>query len=218
LSLRVGDGVAEISVRDTGVGIERALLRDLFQPFVQGGRTLARSEGGLGLGLALVKGIAELHGGSVRAESDGAGKGTNVIVRLPLAKGATGDSPAPPEARTAPTARRVLVVDDNADAAETLAALVTVFGHTAEVAHDGPSAIAKARAHAPDIVLCDVGLPGMSGYEVARTLRAELDGVRLVAVTGYGQSDDVAAAIRAGFDAHVTKPPDPRELERLLAS
>jgi CheY-like chemotaxis protein len=139
------------------------------------------------------------------------------VVRLPLADGGVADPLALEGASSAAIARRVLVVDDNVDAAESLAALVKLFGHAAEIAHDGPSAIARARAGGLDVVLCDVGLPGMSGYEVARTLRAELTGVRLVAVTGYGQADDVTAALEAGFEAHVTKPPDPRRIERLLA-
>jgi PAS domain S-box-containing protein len=216
LSLRAKDGIGEITVRDTGAGIEPSLLADLFQPFVQGGRTLARSEGGLGLGLALVKGIAELHGGTVRAESEGVGKGATVTVRLPLGDGTVRDPQPSPEVTAAKVRRRVLVVDDNADSAESLAAMVELLGHAAEVAYDGPSALEKARASRPDLVLCDIGLPGMSGYEVARALRAELTGVRLVAVTGYGQAEDVRAAMQAGFDRHVTKPLDPRDVGRLL--
>jgi PAS domain S-box-containing protein len=219
LSLRrAGEREAEICVRDTGVGIAPELLPKLFDPFVQGERTLARTEGGLGLGLALVKGIAELHGGRVRVDSAGEGRGTEFVVSLPLASSAQVELPPPALAAGPGSGRRVLVVDDNTDAAESLAALVTFLGHVADVAHDGPGAIEKARANRPDVVLCDIGLPGMSGYEVAQALRAEgLAGLRLIAVSGYAQPEDVERAVEAGFDAHVAKPADPAEIERLLS-
>jgi PAS domain S-box-containing protein len=221
LSLRiVGEG-AEIAVRDTGVGIERALLGDVFTPFVQAERTLARSAGGLGLGLALVKGLTELHGGSVSASSAGPGRGAEFLVRLPLAK-----SPRPAAnvdgtgAGIAPRKRhRVLVVDDNHDVAASLADLISLFGHDAELAYDGASALAKARAQHPDVILCDIGLPGMSGYEVARALRADtqLASAYIVAVSGYAQPEDLRRAAEAGFDRHLAKPPNPEDIERLLA-
>jgi PAS domain S-box-containing protein len=213
------DGMAELSVRDTGIGIEPALLGHLFEPFTQAEQTLARSEGGLGLGLALVKGLAELHGGAVTAASGGMGQGSAFTVRLPL------HAPRPRLVRgaveAAPRARqqyRVLVVDDNADAAESLAELVKLFGHHVEIAYDGPSAVEKARAYAPDVVLCDIGLPGMDGYEVAKALRAShaSDGARLVAVSGYAGAEDIRRAKESGFDAHVAKPADPERIERLL--
>jgi signal transduction histidine kinase len=213
----VGDH-AEISVRDTGAGIDEALLSSMFEPFVQGERTLARTEGGLGLGLALVKGMAELHGGSVRAESAGRGHGAELVVRLPLV------APAPPRDRAGEhprhvsNGRRVLVVDDNVDAAESLADLVAMLGHAVETASDGASAIEKARANPPDIVLCDIGLPGMSGYEVAKALRGGGKRLRLFAVSGYAQPEDVKKALEAGFDAHLAKPLKIEDLERLLAS
>ena len=207
-------------MRDSGEGIEPELLRRVFEAFVQGERSLARTQGGLGLGLALVKGITELHGGTVRAESAGPGAGADFLVRLPLATAPPAEAaPRAPEPAPAPRARRVLVVDDNVDAAESLAELVEAFGHEAEVAYDGPSAIEKAHACHPSVVLCDIGLPGLSGYDVARALRTEIgDDVTLVAVTGYAQPEDVRRAADAGFDAHVAKPPDPGKLERLLAS
>jgi CheY-like chemotaxis protein len=217
LSLRAADGAAEISVRDTGMGIEPMLLKDLFQPFVQGDRTLARTEGGLGLGLAFVKGIAELHGGTVRVESAGNGEGAEFVIRLPLGEPAASQSRLHQAAQRRNTARHVLVVDDNQDAAESLAEIVKLYGHTAEVACDGPTAIEKARSHPPDVVLCDIGLPGMSGYEVAKALRAGAKtAMQLVAVSGYAQPEDVKAAVEAGFDRHVAKPPRPDEIERLL--
>jgi PAS domain S-box-containing protein len=216
LSLVTAGGEAEIRVRDTGTGIEPALLEQVFEPFTQGAQGLARTAGGLGLGLALVKGLAALHGGRVAARSDGPGQGTEFVVTLPVAS-AAGTGEAVSRLPRAAAGRRVLVVDDNPDAAESLAQLVELFGHRAEVAFDGPSAIQKIRAGAPDVVLCDIGLPGMSGYEVARAVRAEDGGaVRLVAVSGYAQPEDLRAAAEAGFDRHIAKPPSPDELARLL--
>jgi CheY-like chemotaxis protein/two-component sensor histidine kinase len=217
VSVRAADGVEEISVRDTGAGIDAALLPDIFQPFVQGERTLARTQGGLGLGLALVKGIAELHGGTVRAESAGRGKGTEFVVRLPVVPASVTRERQHPGPELTNGRRKVLVVEDSVDAAESLADLVTMLGHDVEVAYDGPSAIEKAGANPPDVVLCDIGLPGMSGYEVAKALRATgAAGIQLVAVSGYAQPEDLKAAVEAGFDRHIAKPPNPDEIERLL--
>jgi PAS domain S-box-containing protein len=217
LSVTACDEGAVIQVRDTGTGIEPALLESVFEPFTQVAQTLARTDGGLGLGLALVRGLAELHGGSVTAESEGRGRGTGFKVVLPLMRTGSPRERAA-TARGAPVRRRVLVVDDNRDAAETLALLVETFGHEAEVAFDGPSAVAQARVRAPDVVLCDIGLPGMSGYEVAQALRAaDPDGLQLIAVSGYAQPEDLKRAAEAGFDALVPKPPDPEKIERLLA-
>jgi PAS domain S-box-containing protein len=218
LSLVPVDGAAEIRVRDTGAGIDAAVLPHVFDAFVQGQHTLARSEGGLGLGLSLVKGITELHGGTVRAESGGRGRGAEFVVRLPLpAQAAAQDRPRP-AASKAGSDRRVLVVDDNRDAADTMAEIVEMLGHRAEVAYDGLSAIQKARETSPEVVLCDIGLPGMSGYEVAKALRALAgDRVLLVAVTGYAQPEDVRRAIESGFDRHLAKPPRAEDIERLLA-
>ena len=208
---------AVIRVRDTGIGIDPDLLERAFEPFVQGERSLARTQGGLGLGLALVKGVAELHGGSAKALSAGQGRGTEIVVRLPAPAVRAPQAPGPELPRpTRP--KHVLVVDDNVDAAESLAELVELLGHTAEIAYDGPSAIATAHATHPSAVLCDLGLPGLSGYDVARALRAAPGPrVQLIAVSGYAQPDDVERATRAGFDAHVAKPPDPDAIERLLA-
>ena len=210
---------AEIRVRDTGAGIEPALLPRIFEAFVQGERTLARTEGGLGLGLALVRGIAELHGGSVRAESAGKGRGAEFIVRLPLVVADMKQGAASTGAERAAERRRVLVVDDNVDSADSLADIVKMLGHSIEVAYDGPSAIEKARSNPPDIVLCDIGLPGMSGYEVAKTLRASgLAAVQLIALSGYAQPEDVKTALDAGFDWHLAKPASIEDVERLLRS
>jgi signal transduction histidine kinase/CheY-like chemotaxis protein len=220
LELVAGDTWVEIHVRDDGAGIDPEILDKLFEPFVQAERTLARSQGGLGLGLALVKGLAELHGGTVRASSGGLGRGAEFVVRLPAS---TAGTQAPEAARRAPaaTARavRVLVVEDNHDVAESLAQVVELLGHDVEIARDGPVALAKARANPPDIVLCDIGLPGMSGFDVARAFRADPDlcKARLVAVTGYAQPEDRREAAEAGFELHVAKPADPEEIERLLS-
>ncbi len=216
LALEADERHAAIRVRDTGAGMDPELLPRIFDAFVQGERTLARTDGGLGLGLALVKGITELHGGSVRAVSEGKGKGSEFMVVLPLA---TAEEPSrgpdgPRDRRSA--GRRVLVVDDNRDAAESLAEIVRMLGHSADVAFDGASAIEKVRSDTPDVVLCDLGLPGMSGYEVATALRA-LEEVQLIAVSGYAQPEDVKRALDAGFDAHIAKPCDPAMIERLLS-
>jgi signal transduction histidine kinase len=219
VTLRAEGAAAEIRVVDTGAGMDAETLARAFEPFAQADRSLARSSGGLGLGLALVKGIVELHGGSAEASSAGLGQGSELVVRLPLASGPAAAAEGPWGAAAPAGPRRVLVVDDNVDAALTLADVVALFGHAAEVVHDGPAALAAARARRPDVVLCDIGLPGMSGYEVAEALRRELGpGVRLVAVSGYARPEDVARAHEAGFDAHVAKPADPAELERLLGA
>jgi PAS domain S-box-containing protein len=218
LSLHRAGGALEIHVRDTGAGIDEALLPKIFDAFVQGDRTLARSEGGLGLGLALVKGITELHGGTVHVESAGRERGADFVVRLPLASAEAEQAPPSASGKRSKLRRRVLVVDDNADGADSLAEIVEMLGHAADVAYDGPTAIEKARAIRPDVVLCDIGLPGMSGYEVAKALRARGgEATRLFAMTGYARAEDVRRAAEAGFDGHVAKPCDPEQIERLLS-
>ena len=217
LALTAAGDAAEVRVRDTGIGIEPGLLAQVFEPFVQAERSLARSQGGLGLGLALVKGLTALHGGTVRAESAGPSGGAEFIVHLPVVAAALPERARDAGALRGGGGRHVLVVDDNVDAAETLAELVAMFGHRVEIAHDGPSALAKARTNPPDVVLCDIGLPGMNGYEVARALRAEgASEARLVAVSGYARPEDRKKAADAGFDCHIAKPPDPDDIERLL--
>jgi CheY-like chemotaxis protein len=218
LSLRAGEAGAEIVVRDTGVGIEPHLIHHVFEPFVQEERSLARSRGGLGLGLPLVKGLVELHGGSVETRSGGVGAGAEITIRLPLAAGpALAEEQGAIEGAAA--ARLVLVVDDNVDAAASLCDVVTHFGHSVEAVHDGRAAVAAAREHHPDVVLCDIGLPGMSGYEVARAVRADpaLRGAFLVALTGYATPDDQRRATEAGFDGHVAKPSTIEQLRGVIA-
>lgn len=207
------------SVKDTGIGISPATLKSLFQPFVQADRTLALSKGGLGLGLALAKGLVEMHGGSVSAKSDGLGKGSEFIVRLPLCDSNIEKVQVACTTNTRKS-RRVLVIEDNLDAADTLRDALELSDHQVEVAHEGPEGIAKARQFKPDVVLCDIGLPGMDGYAVARELRADaaFKDVLLVALTGYTLSEDLRRASDAGFERHLAKPPSLDQLEELLAS
>jgi PAS domain S-box-containing protein len=204
---------AVIRVRDDGAGMDRETQDGLFLPFVQAEKTLDRTLGGLGLGLSLAKSIVELHGGSIAASSAGLGHGSEFVVRLPVAPGRA-VSPAPPAVAVRPRVRgRVLVVEDNEDSAATLADLLRLEGHQVSVAHDGRRGLEAALAWEPDVVLCDLGLPGMDGYEVARRLRAGGSRARLVALTGYAAPEDVERARQAGFDAHLAKPPD---LDKLL--
>ena len=210
---------ALIRVRDTGVGMSAELLPRLFEPFTQADRTLDRSRGGLGLGLALVKGLVELHGGTVDAKSEGVGAGTELIVRLPLEQlGTDARSPAAPQNRPHHR-RRVLVIEDSVDAAESLKEALELGDHEVAVAYNGPEGIAKARELKPEVVLCDIGLPQMDGYEVARAFRAdaELKDVFLVALTGYAAPEDQQRSREAGFERHLAKPPSMEKLEKVLA-
>jgi len=215
-SVGTADGQAEIRVRDEGIGIRPDLLPRLFEPFVQAEGGLARTKGGLGLGLALVKGLVQLHGGSVRASSGGEGLGAELVVKLPLARAP--ERPAIQAVAPGPArGLEILVIEDNVDVAQTVAEVLEMEGHRVHVAIDGASGIAKARELEPEVILCDIGLPDIDGYEIARTLRAAdaLRATRLVALSGYAQPEDRRRAIEAGFDAHLAKPPS---LEQLLAS
>jgi PAS domain S-box-containing protein len=224
LTARVQDAQLELSVRDAGVGMTPEQIEHAFDLFAQFTDAAHRAEGGLGIGLALVRGIVALHGGTVQARSDGPGLGAEFVVRLPLPADPAADEPpdaAPASGGDAGTAaRRVLVVDDNVDAAEMLASFLELSGHRAETAHTGRDAVAAAARFAPEMVLLDIGLPDISGYEVAREVRAVpgLQAVTLVAVTGWGQAEDRRRAHEAGFDFHVVKPADPAEVLRLLAA
>jgi PAS domain S-box-containing protein len=210
-------GRAELRVRDDGIGMEPATIERMFEPFAQADQTLARTNGGLGLGLALVKGLVELHGGTVEARSEGIGRGAAFAVRLPLSEsGRAAGEDALPAART--QGRLVLVIEDNADAGQSLAEILELHGHRVRVARDGRSGLALARELAPDVVLCDIGLPDLDGYEVARTLRrdAALRSMRLVALSGYAQPEDRERALAAGFDVHLAKPADLDTLAKAL--
>jgi PAS domain S-box-containing protein len=211
-------GCAEATVQDTGIGMEPEMVGRLFETFSQADHSLDRSRGGLGLGLALVKGLVDLHGGRVVAASEGLGRGSRFTFCLPLAA-APAPAAEPERSSRADGSLRILVIEDHPDAAESMQMLLQLYGHEAETALDGPAGLAAARRFRPDVVLCDIGLPGgMDGYAVARALRAdpELRALRLIALTGYGQEDDQARSREAGFDLHLTKPVDPAALEKLL--
>jgi two-component system CheB/CheR fusion protein len=205
-----------ITVGDSGRGIAEEHLGTVFDLFAQPG---SHSGDGLGLGLTLVRRLTEMHGGSVEAASDGHGKGSRFTVQLPVAPspGAAAGSAEPRAVDTRPL-RRILVVDDNEDVAECIANRLTLDGHTVKLTHDGPSALEAVKTFAPDVVLLDVGLPGMNGYEVARRIREaeENSALVIIAVTGYGQSEDRVLSQRAGCDAHLVKPVDPDLLHAAL--
>jgi CheY-like chemotaxis protein len=216
-----GRDTALLTLRDTGIGMEPELLARLFEPFSQSRSNPVHDRGGLGLGLALVKTLAELHGGTVEAFSPGKGRGTRIDLRLPRRTVTEEAMPEPSRKEGAPTPRRCLVIEDHAEAAESLAALLQLSGHEVEVAFDAAAGLELSRRLAPEVVLCDIGLPGaMDGYGVARALRAapETRSAFLIALTGYGQEEDRRLALEAGFDAHLTKPADLDALYRLLAS
>jgi two-component system CheB/CheR fusion protein len=215
LSLEVADGSAVLRVRDTGVGIDPPMIARLFQPFSQADTTLNRRLGGLGLGLALVKGLVETHGGTIQATSGGKGAGAEFVVRLPLGAAPVRAERSP---TIAPRARRILLIEDNLDAAESLRLALALEGHDVAVAHDGPQGVERARALVPEVVLCDIGLPSMDGYAVAKALRREprLRDTLLVALTGYALPEDQRRALEAGFDAHLTKPATVEGVEEVM--
>jgi two-component system CheB/CheR fusion protein len=225
VALEVGrdDGHAVIRVRDDGAGIAPDMLGTVFELFVQSNRTLDRAEGGIGVGLTLVKSLVEMHGGSVSAFSEGEGKGSEFVVRLPLSRAAPEGEPT--TARSLPQRRerrgnRVVVVEDNVDSCQMLCSLLEMSGFECRSANDGVSGLTLVREWRPDVALVDVGLPGIDGFEIARRLRSE-PGHRdtfLVALTGYGQPNDRARANEVGFDEHVVKPVHPDELLGLLGA
>lgn len=211
-----------VCVRDTGIGISPEMLPRVFEMFSQAGSAIDRAQGGLGIGLALVKGLVDMHGGNVEVRSEGVNKGSEFIVRLPVVEptGETASENQPsPETCTNPDIRRVLVADDNHDAAESLAVLLQLKGHEVEVAHNGRDALRLAARFQPDVALLDIGMPELNGYDLAKAIRATDWGkdIRLVAVTGWGQDDVRERALRAGFDQHLTKPVDERTLTRVLS-
>jgi signal transduction histidine kinase/ActR/RegA family two-component response regulator len=218
-------GEVVIGIKDTGIGIAPESLTKVFDLFMQIERRLDRSQGGLGIGLCLVRSLVEMHGGTVTAHSEGPGRGSEFVVRLPAIAGDRVEpqgTPQPPkkgDGRESP-GRRILVVDDNQDAANSLARyLKRLAGHEVEVAYDGPGALGLARTFRPDVVLLDIGLPGMSGYEVAERLREwpETVEARLIALTGWGQEDDRRRSRSAGIDVHLVKPVDLDAILELLA-
>jgi signal transduction histidine kinase/DNA-binding response OmpR family regulator len=220
-------GFVAIAVTDTGIGIPPASMPTVFEMFTQVGRNMERAQGGLGIGLSLVRRLVELHGGTVSAASEGVGRGSTFTVRLPLLVEQAAPAPQPSAPVAAPAAvdeaadanLRVLVVDDNIDAADTLAALLEMTGYVTRVANDGHQAIEMAQAFRPQVVFLDIGLPGMNGYEVARRLRGTsgMERAFLVALTGWGTREDRERSSEAGFDHHLTKPADMNAVETLLA-
>jgi CheY-like chemotaxis protein len=214
-----------ISVKDTGIGLGPATIPGLFTMFSQVDSAIDRAEGGLGIGLALVKGLVELHGGQVSAASDGLGRGAEFLVRLPRgvldsATGVADVAHPPPPAAHGKVRGRLLVADDNRDAAATLGAVLEMSGYEVVIAFSGAEALDLGARLRPHAVLLDIGMPGMTGYETARRIRLEAWGRHtvLIAVTGWGQDDDKRKAQAVGFDHHLTKPVDPDEIERLLAA
>jgi CheY-like chemotaxis protein/two-component sensor histidine kinase len=218
VELRADGDTSVVLVEDTGVGMDPDLLGRVFTPFTQGEQSIDRSGGGLGLGLALVKGLIELHGGTIHAHSPGKGLGSVFTLRLPKA-------PAPTRREEAPMAipmekRRIVIIEDNVDAAESLSLLLSMGGHDVSTAATGTDGIDLVRTERPDVVICDIGLPGgVTGYDVARAIRAwgEKSPPYLIALTGYGRDDDRKRAADAGFDIHLTKPIAPSALELLIA-
>jgi len=220
IELRMQGALAELHVRDNGIGLEQDTIAHVFDLFSQARRGLDRSQGGLGIGLTVVRSLVELHGGTIEAYSAGPGQGADFIVRLPLAAGGAAHAQDLSERGAPQRVRRVLVVDDNIDAARTLAHLLEDGGHEVEVAYEGTSALAIARVRSPEIVLLDIGLPGLSGYDVVRQLREDprTRGATIVAVTGYGQEADRLRALEAGFDQHLVKPVALSALDALFAA
>jgi len=211
-------GQAAITVRDTGVGIDADMLPRLFDSFSQGDASLDRSKGGLGLGLTLVKGLVDLHGGTITVASAGVGKGAAFTIRLPIQQEPAALTTIPAAPGRMPRSLRVLVVEDNHDAADSLRLLLELAGHEVSVAKTGPEGLQRALDWRPNVVLCDIGLPGMDGYRVVRELRRTpgTARTRVIAVTGYGSEQDQRRSRLAGFDHHLTKPVDPDRLQDLL--
>ena len=211
-----------LRIRDNGIGIAPDVLPRIFELFVQVDHAATRSQGGLGIGLTLVKNLCEMHNGSVEARSAGLGKGSEFIVRLPLTARTVEKEAGPvtPLAADPPglTGHRLLVVDDNRDAADSLAMLLQLQGHEVRVAHSGQAALEVTTAFKPDLIFLDLGMPFMDGYEVARRLRQQpgLENVVLAALTGWGQKEDRRRTVEAGFDYHLVKPPDPLAVQSVL--
>jgi len=221
LKARRRDDAVEVSVKDEGKGIPREMIPRIFDMFTQVDRRASRTQSGLGIGLTLVRSLVELHGGSVHARSDGPGRGSEFVVHLPLAK----EAPMTREVLEARQftlgsvgPRRVLVVDDNRDSADSIAMLLKLLGAEVHVVYDGPGALQAVDAFQPSVVLLDIGLPSMDGYEVARRIRErpELNALTLIALTGWGQTEDRARSKAAGFQHHLVKPADPVVLQTLL--
>lgn len=217
-------GVAEISVKDSGVGIPQSMLERVFDTFEQGKQSIERKSGGLGLGLSIVRNIVLMHGGSVSARSQGPGKGSEFVVLLPMIHQVPAPSvdtaPTPSVAKASANSRRILIVDDNPDGADMLDLAMTMAGHETRTCNESPTALEVATEMRPDVALLDIGLPVMDGYELARRIRDALGTSTpvLIALTGYGQESDRRKSREAGFDYHLVKPIDPNRLAELIGS
>jgi CheY-like chemotaxis protein len=214
LEVRPHGSMVGIAVSDTGIGIPKELLPQIFELFVQGDRSLDRSQGGLGIGLSVVRRLIEMHKGEVRASSAGLGRGSTFEIRLPLIARTRARSEVEERALVQP--KRILIVDDNSDAADSLALLLQLEGHETEAVYSAREALDRAPRYRPEVILLDIGLPEMSGYELATLIRSKLGSVRLIAVTGYGQREDIERARCSGFDGHVIKPVDSARLGRMI--
>jgi CheY-like chemotaxis protein len=218
---RDGDAVV-LRVRDTGIGIAPPMLSRIFELFVQADHASTKAQGGLGIGLTLVKNLVEMHNGTIEARSEGPGQGSEFVVRLPLAL-RTHDETSPgmagEQAPQPSSGLRLLVMDDNQDAADSLTTLLRLQGHEVRVAYSGMAVLEMTKAYTPDLVFLDIGMPGMDGYEVARRLRQTtgLERTVLAALTGWGQQEDRRRTAEAGFDHHLVKPPEPAAVEEILA-
>jgi len=215
-----GDSAAVLTVSDNGIGIPPAMLAQVFEIFTQVDRRLEKTTGGLGIGLSLVKGLVEMHGGTITAQSEGEGRGSEFTVRLPLAVMpiTPKDAPSLPAVPASVPRHRILVVDDNIDAADSLGQLLELLGHEVRTAYDGETGVDTAEAFRPNVVLMDLGMPRVNGFEAARRIRQQAWGSKmaLVALTGWGQSDDRQKSADAGFDHHLVKPVEAVTLMQLL--
>jgi CheY-like chemotaxis protein len=219
VSAERSDDEVVVTVKDDGAGIPADKLDSIFDMFMQVDRTAERSQGGLGIGLTLVKRLAEMHGGSIAAQSAGEGQGSEFIVRLPILRTRAGISPVDGDAADIPSAkRRILIVDDNKDSADSLALLLEITGNKTYMAHDGVEAVEAIEKHRPEVVLLDIGLPRLDGHEVCRRLREQPWGkdIVVIALTGWGQEDDRRRSEEAGFNGHLVKPVDYDKLLELL--
>ena len=220
LSAAREDRSAVVRVRDNGIGLAPESMSSIFDMFVQVDRTLERSQAGLGVGLTLARRLVELHDGAIEAHSEGPGRGSEFVVRLPLSYARLGEGATRRREATDATARRILLADDNVDFATSLGQLLAARGHDVRIVHDGEEAIREAEAFEPEVAFVDIGMPKVHGYDVARQLRSQpaTAGALLVAVTGWGQDNDRKRAREAGFDRHLVKPVDPAEIEQILES
>jgi CheY-like chemotaxis protein/two-component sensor histidine kinase len=220
LAVDINDGAATVTVSDNGTGIGADVLPHIFDLFTQGPRSLARSEGGLGVGLNVVSNLVTMHGGRVEARSDGIGHGSTFTVTLPLSATALAAAPDAPAPALAAKCCTILLIEDNVDACDTLKHLLALEGHTVATAYDGSAGLAAALDGSFEVIVCDIGLPGLDGYEVVQRLRGSNDGAApyVIALSGYCQAEDRARALEAGFDQYVVKPIQPDALLALIGA